>query len=364
MENQTAKRARTDTNGTRDLKCWAVLGAKQPFTPYIASAPVSLKPRDVEVKVTHCGLCSLDVAIQDDEWHMGKFPDVPGHEIAGVVTAVGERVRLVKVGDRVVVGFEGNSCGTCPDCISGDIQQCPERKTLGMDGNFGGFAERVTVTEECVHRIPEGMSSAGAAPLLCIANCVYASFVQYGLKPIDRVAVAGLGAIGQMAVRMAVKWGCHVTVVSTSPAKKTLALKLGASEFVHAKDENETKALAGKVDFMLVCYGGCECNTKADIHVSLANDLVPMMRHGGKIIVLSVFSKPIEVPMFPLMMKRLTVASTGGGTHQDMENMLKFCQRHNIEADIEVVPFSKVNDAIARWKRGDGPSRFVLEADS
>src|SRR6201985_3168544 len=209
-----------------------------------------LGPNEVDIRISHCGVCRSDLHLIDNDWQVSKFPFVPGHEIVGTVEAVGTAVRNLQPGERVGVGWQAGSCGNCKWCRSGKENLCPESKPTCVHRN-GGFADAVRVPARFVVPIPEALDSENAAPLLCAGITVYTPLRTYGVSPASRVGVVGIGGVGHLALQFARVFGAEVTAFSTSPAKEPDARSLGADHFVNTRETKTLKKLAGHFDLIL-----------------------------------------------------------------------------------------------------------------
>jgi len=313
-------------------------------------------PCDVLIDVLYCGVCHSDIHQARDEWGGSIYPMVPGHEIVGRVSGVGASVRRWKTGDAVGVGCFVDSCRQCEACRAGDEQYCAKgpsftynsREQDGRTPTFGGYSTRITVDEQYVVRVPDGLPLDAAAPLLCAGITLYSPLRHFGVKAGDRVAVAGLGGLGRMGVKLAKALGAHVTVLSHSPGKKEDARRLGADDFV----AGDLRA-AGPFDVVLDT-------------ISAAHDYdayLGTLRRDGTMVLLGV---PPAAPIEPssLIGKRRRLAGSMIGGIRETQEMLDFCARHHIAADIETIPIQRINEAYERALRSDVRYRFVVDLGS
>ncbi|GAA2597057.1 NADPH-dependent aldehyde reductase Ahr [Winogradskya consettensis] len=308
-----------------------------------------LKPREVEVAVSHCGVCLTDVNLIDDLYGITRFPFVAGHESIGVVTAVGADVdpRFVAVGQRVGVGAIGGSCETCEWCLSGQQNLCPDKDDLVGRGDGGAFASHVRASDwRHVQQIPEALPSAAAAPLLCAGSTVFPPLLRNGVRPTDRVAVVGVGGLGHLAIKFLAAWGCHVTAITSTAAKAEDARRFGAHEVIAGKD-----LTASSFDFVLSTAPG-------DLPWG---DYVKALRPRGTLCFVGVPHAPVSFGGIDLMMGERRVVGGVVGTPVEVQLMLEFAARHGIVAEIETYPVAKIDDAIERVRRGDARYRVVLE---
>lgn len=315
--------------------------------------------KDVTFKVLYCGICHSDLHMVKNEWGSSTYPLVPGHEIAGEVTEVGSKVQKFKVGDKVGVGCMVGACHSCDSCSNNLENYCPKMiLTYGAkyhDGTttYGGYSDIMVADEHFIVRIPDNLSLDGAAPLLCAGITVYSPLKYFGLdKPGLHVGVVGLGGLGHVAVKFAKALGVKVTVISTSPNKKKEAIEhLGADSFLVSRDQDQMQAAMGTMDGIIDT-------------VSVLHPLVPLfglLKSHGKIVMVGAPEKPLEVPAFSLIMGRKTLAGSCIGGIKETQEMIDFAAKHNITADIEVIPVDYVNTAMERLAKADVRYRFVID---
>lgn len=309
-----------------------------------------LGPNEVDVRVTHCGVCHTDLGMIDDEWGFSRFPVVAGHEVVGLVEAVGSAVdrALLPVGLRVGVGGTAGSCFRCEWCLSGRQNLCPHKDDTVLRGDRGGFASHVRASDwRHVHPIPDEIPSAQAAPLLCAGTTVFPPLLEHGVRPIDRVAVVGVGGLGHLAIQFLAKWGCEVTAVSTTPAKEADARRFGATGFISEKGALR----ANSFDFVL-------STVSADLPW---DDYLAALRPQGKLCVVGVPSGPISTAALSLLPGEKAVVGGITGSPVRTRQMLEFAARHQVRAAVETVPATEVDRAIDRVRRGEARYRVVLE---
>ena len=320
------------------------------------------KPHDVLIEILYCGICHSDIHQARDEWGGAIFPMVPGHEIVGKVKQVGSAVAKWKVGDTVGVGCFVDSCRECTPCKQGDEQFCEKGGSLTYNSTeqdkktptYGGYSEQITVDENYVLRIPEGMPLDRTAPLLCAGITTYSPLRHYHIQPGQKVAVLGLGGLGHMGVKLAKAMGAEVTVLSHSPQKAAEAKKLGADHFFATQDKNVFKTHANQFDFIL--------NTISAEHDY--NDYLGLLKLDGAMVVVGVPEKALPVSAMTLISKRRKIAGSLIGGISETQEMLDFCAKHNVLADIELTPIQKVNEAYERVIKGDVHYRFVIDMQS
>lgn len=339
---------------------YAVQTAKSKFAPFIVERR---EPRahDVLIDIRWCGICHSDVHAARDEWGRSLFPMVPGHEIVGTVSRVGDAVRKWQAGDTVGVGCFVDSCRKCAACLAGEEQFCEPGASFTYNGHeqdgrtptFGGYSTRIVVDENYVLRIPAGMDLERTAPLLCAGITTYSPLKRYHVGPGSRVAVLGLGGLGHVGVRIAHAFGAEVTVLSHSPKKKADALRLGADAFMATADPRELQAHAKQFDFIL--------DTVSARHDY--NSYLNLLRLGGAMVLVGL-PEPSLLSAGPLINGRRQIAgSLIGGIHETQE-MLDFCAAHQVLADVEPIKVQYLDQAYDRMVRSDVHYRFVIDIES
>jgi uncharacterized zinc-type alcohol dehydrogenase-like protein len=330
---------------------YAASSAKGELKPFNYD-PGDLGLEDVEIQVTHCGLCHSDLSMLDNDWGMTTYPFVPGHEVVGNVVALGEEAKGLKIGQRVGVGWSARSCLSCRQCLSGNHHLCPQVQGT-IIGRHGGFADRVRVQWPWVRPLPEPLSSATTGPLFCGGVTVFAPFYIYNIPSTARVGVIGIGGLGHMALQFANKWGCEVHAFTTSDSKEAEARKLGA-HFVHnTKQEGVLKKLAGSLDLIVSTI-----NVPPDVP-GLLDTLAP----NGRLHSVGAIVQPLQVPAFSLIMGQRAISGSPSGSPTTIDHMLEFSARHSIAPITENFPMSKINDAIERLRSGKARYRIVLIND-
>jgi uncharacterized zinc-type alcohol dehydrogenase-like protein len=321
--------------------------------------------RDVQIEILFCGICHSDLHYARDEWHdvlPAVYPCVPGHEIVGRVTKIGPAATRFKLGDLVGVGCLVDSDGTCTHCKAGMENFCanqvltyggPDRhKTAAV--TYGGYSGSIVVDDRFVLRIPSNLDLAGAAPLLCAGITTYSPLRHWGVTKGKKVGIVGLGGLGHMGVKIAHALGAHVVVFTTSPGKKDDALRLGADEVVLSRNANEMKKHAGSFDFILDAVS-------ADHDI---NAFIHLLAHDGNITLVGAPAKPLAVGAFGLILGRRSLSGSIIGGIAETQEMLDFCGRHNITADVEVIPVQKINEAWERMVKSDVKYRFAIDMAS
>lgn len=315
----------------------------------ISFNPGPLLPEQVEVRVESCGICHSDLSMIENAWGNSRFPLVPGHEVIGIVEAVGEQSRGINIGDRVGLGWFSGSCMACRSCLSGNHQLCATAEQI-IVGRHGGFADRVRANWQWAVKLPEALAPASAGPLFCGGITVFAPIADFGIKPTDRVGVVGIGGLGHLALQFLNKWGCEVTAFSSNPAKAGEALQLGAHHVVSSRDSAAIGKLAGSLDFILVT-----ANVPLDWNAYLAA-LAP----NGRLHFVGAVLEPVPVPAFALIGGRKSVSGSPLGSPATVATMLDFCARHQIAPVVESFPMHEVNAALDHLRAGRARHRIVL----
>jgi alcohol/geraniol dehydrogenase (NADP+) len=311
----------------------------------------ALGPFDVEVKVSHCGICHSDLHLLANDWGISTYPLVPGHEIVGHVTEMGASVAHLTRGQRVGIGWQSGSCGTCEQCVKGNENLCGALKATCV-GNLGGFANFVQTDSRFAFPIPESLASENVAPLLCAGITVYAPFRAFNVKPTDRIGVIGIGGLGHLAIQFGKAWGCEVTAFSSSPDKEAEARKFGASKFVSSTNSKLMAETANSLDFII---------STVNVDLEWAN-FVNCLRPDGKLCFVGIPPSDLKISVVSLLGGRRSIcASPIGGRHLIRE-MLEFSARHRIVAQTEVVPMAAVNEALKRVGANTARYRMVLKA--
>ncbi|MDI2131862.1 NAD(P)-dependent alcohol dehydrogenase [Yinghuangia seranimata] len=339
------------------VAAYAAPAAKAPLErTTIARRPVG--PHDVLIEIKYSGICHSDIHQVKEEWGESLFPMVPGHEIAGVVTAVGDQVTKHKVGDRVGVGCFVDSCGECDNCKAGMEQFCltGATATYPVDPNgdhmYGGYSTHIVVTENFALKIPEGVALDVAAPLLCAGITLYSPLKRWGAGPGKKVAVVGLGGLGHMGVKIAAALGAEVTVLSQSLRKQEDGLRLGAEAFYATSDPATFEELAGSFDLIV-------STVSANFDL---NAILGLVKTGGVFVNVGAPADPLPVHLFSLIDGNKTLAGSMIGGIAETQEMLDFCAEHGLGADIELIDADRINEAYDRVLAGDVRYRFVIDA--
>ena len=317
-----------------------------------------LRPDDIAVRVDYCGVCHTDLQAVDDHDRHATEPLVPGHEFTGVVTETGAEVRGFSVGDQVAVGNIVDSCGECAMCEAGQENFCHSFPTLTYGGSdrqdgtitLGGYSREYVVREAFAYRLPPGLDPAAAAPLLCAGVTVWEPLRSLGVGPGSRVAVAGLGGLGHLTVKLAAALGATTTVISRTPEKQNDARRLGADNFLTSTDAQQLADARDSFDVVIDT-------------ISAPHDLAPLLKLvavDGTLSLLG-YLGPISLETMDLLVGRKRLSSAGSGGRPGTAEMLQFCADHNIAADVEVLPSAQVGTALDRLRRNDVRYRFVLD---
>ncbi|MEQ6248705.1 NAD(P)-dependent alcohol dehydrogenase [Sulfitobacter sp. HNIBRBA3233] len=332
-------------------------------------APVRFERQDprageVAIEIMYSGVCHSDLHQCADDWNNTVYPCVPGHEIVGRITATGEGVKGLSEGDIVGVGCMVNSCQECESCKQGDEQYCsgPKSCTLTYNGpkvpdgtnTYGGYTDAIVVRQEFVVRIPDALDPAAAAPILCAGVTTYNPMKHFGLKSGQRLAVAGIGGLGHMAVKIGKALGAHVTALTTSPEKSDELRGIGADEVIVMTDDDALEAAAMSFDLLI--------NT-----IPYPHDIAPylgLMKPNTTLVMVGNMMGVEEFVPGPLVFHRIALAGSLIGGIADTQEVLDFCAEHGIEPEIERIAIDEVNNAFARMKNEDVRFRHVIDIET
>jgi len=333
------------------IKGLAATGPGKELEPFEYD-PGDLGRGEVEIAVSHCGICHSDLSMLNNDWGFSNYPLIAGHEVVGTIAGIGEGASRFKIGERVGLGWFSRSCNTCPQCMRGDHNLCATAE-MTIVGRHGGFANRVRCHETWATRVPDSLDPAKAGPLFCGGITVFGPIVENKVSPMDRVGVIGIGGLGHMAVRFLRAWGCEVTAFTSSESKFDEARQLGAHRVVNSRDASALEKEAGKFDFIL-----------STVNVSLDwAKYFAALAPRGRFHTVGAVDKPIEVAAFDLIMGQKSLSGSPLGSPAIVDRMLEFCSRHKIEPVTEFYPMSKINDALEHLKAGKARYRIVLEND-
>jgi len=311
--------------------------------------PGELGMHEVEISITHCGICHSDIHLISNDWGISQYPFIPGHEVIGTVTAIGSHVSSLAAGQRVGLGWQSNSCGECEWCTQGLENLCPQSEATCVH-RHGGYANRVRANARFVVRIPDVLPSEEAAPLLCGGITVYNPMRDHAINPSSRVGVVGIGGLGHLAIQFARVFGAEVTAFSSSAAKEEEARAFGAHRFVNTRESKAMKEIAGTQDFIL--------NTaNADQDWSV---LIQALRPTGTLGLVGVPPSPVSLQAFPLIAGVRTVTGSPIGSPHRIREMLDVAARHGVKATTEPFPMAKANEAIEKVKKNKVRYRAVL----
>jgi alcohol/geraniol dehydrogenase (NADP+) len=311
--------------------------------------PGELKAHEVEIKISHCGVCHSDVHLIDNDWGISKYPFIPGHEIVGTVVAVGSDVIDRTMGERVGVGWQADSCGICEWCRQGEENLCAKAQPTCV-GRNGGFADRVRVNSRFAVPVPTALESENAAPLMCAGITVYSPLRNYDVRPSSRVGVIGIGGLGHLGIQFAKAFGAEVTAFSTSKDKEAEAKSLGAHNFVNTRDTGALKKVAGSFDLLLST-------------VSADQDwqaYVNALRPKGMLCLVGASPAPVQVQGASLISHQKAVSGSNTGSPHDLAEMLDVAARHGVKAITERFAMAKANDAVTKVKKNQVRYRAVL----
>lgn len=318
--------------------------------------------KDVEIDILYCGVCHSDLHTARNEWHGTVYPNVPGHEIVGRITKVGNDVSKFKVGDLAAVGCMVDSCRDCEYCRDGLEQYCEEGNIQTYNGadkhlnkqTFGGYSERIVVDQDFVLRMPENLDLAAAAPLLCAGVTTWSPLKHWNVGPGQKVGIVGIGGLGHMGVKLAKAMGAEVVVITTSPSKVEDAKRLGADEVILSTDKEQMIANNNTLHFILDCV-----SAEHDVNAYLR-----LLKTDGTLAIVGAPEHPLPIAAFSLIPGRKSFAGSTIGSIAETQEMLDFCGEHNIVSDIEIIKIQDINEAYERLLKGDIKYRFVIDMAS
>jgi len=308
-------------------------------------------PNEIRVQVDACGICHSDAFVKEGTFPGIDYPRVPGHEVAGVVDAVGENVSQWQEGDRVGVGWHGGHCFTCDACREGDFVNCENALITGISFD-GGYAEYMTAPAEAVAKMPDDLSAEEAAPLLCAGITTYNALRNQGLRPGDLVAVQGIGGLGHLGVQYAAAMGCEVAALSTSADKEDLALNLGSSHFIDASSDDAAEALQA--------LGGADLILATAPNSDAITSVVGGLGRDGSLVIVAATGDPVEVPPMALIQGRKSVSGWPSGSANDSEDTLDFSALTGVTPEIETFPLNEAGTAYDRMMTNEARFRAVL----
>ena len=339
-------------------KGYAAQSAKSLLAPFNFKRR-EVGPHDVLIDIRYCGVCHSDLHQIRDEWNNAIYPMVPGHEIVGTITRVGDQVKNFKVGDLAGIGCFVDSCRKCPSCQEGNDQYC-EKGIAGTYNSFemdkktptyGGYSSCIVVDEKYTLRISENLPLNAVAPLLCAGITTYSPLRHWKVGAGQKVAIAGLGGLGHMGVKFAVSLGAEVTVLSSSPSKEADAKRLGAHHFVNTRDEKAVAQARNQFDFILDTV-----SANHDLNLYL-----DMLKTDRTMVLVGAPPEAVPVEAFSLIAKRKTLAGSMIGGIAETQEMLDYCADHNIVSDIEMIDMKDIEKAYVRMVKGNVRYRFVID---
>ncbi|MCA0933990.1 NAD(P)-dependent alcohol dehydrogenase [Vibrio alginolyticus] len=321
-----------------------------------------LRPNDVAIEITYCGVCHSDLHTVNGDWGPQPYPLVPGHEIVGIVTAVGAKASKYKVGDRVAVGCLVDSCQECDHCHDGEEQYCRNgmTPTYGAPDRHageitqGGYSKHIVVREEFVLRIPESLDMSRTAPILCAGITTYSPLRTWNVTKGSRVGVIGLGGLGHMAVKLAVAMGAEVTVISRTTSKEGKAKALGAKAILASTDEQSMQAAGSSFDLIIDTVP-----TNHDVNL-----YTPLLDLDGTLVIVGQVGPLGELVSVPLLFGRRRVAGSLIGGIAETQELLDFCAEHDIYPECEMIKMDEINHAFKQLAAGDLAHRFVIDMAS
>ena len=345
----------------KNVKAFGTAAAEAPLKEMTIQRR-ELMHNDIEMKILYCGICHSDLHQIKNEFGGATFPLVPGHEIVGKITRVGEHVKKFKVGDLSAIGCIIDSCGKCESCGEGLEQFCDEGVTFSFNSpdkhlggaTFGGFSETYVCDEKYVLHVPATLDLAAAAPLLCAGITVYSPLRHWQAGPGKMVGVLGIGGLGHLAIKIAKAMGAHVVVFTTSPSKVKDAKRLGADEAVLSTDADQMNKYNSKINLIIDTV-----SAKHDVNAYLR-----LLKHDGSVVLVGLPPEQLSVGAFGLVHGRRSFSGSNIGGIAETQEMLDFCAKHNITADIELIKIQQVNEAFDRLQKGDVKYRFVVDMKS
>ena len=321
------------------------------------------RPDDVVIEIQYCGVCHSDLHTARNDWNNTIYPSVPGHEIIGRVVDIGAEVTRFNIGDRVGVGCMVDSCRQCQPCKQGHEQYCNEFPTLTYNANdrhdqritYGGYSDKILASERFILKIPDGLDSAGAAPLLCAGITTWSPLRHWKVDKNSKVAVIGLGGLGHMALKLAKALGADVTLFTRSRDKEEDARQLGADRVVLSTQDDEMNSVNGRFDLII--------DTVPYVHD--LNPYIPTLSVNGTLVLVG-YLGPLDpiLNTSPMVVGRKSIAGSLIGGIAETQEMLDFCGKHGITSDIEVINIQEINEAYERMLKSDVKYRFVIDMES
>jgi uncharacterized zinc-type alcohol dehydrogenase-like protein len=334
-----------------EIRSWAVHAPNQKLEPFTYQ-PAELGIEEVEIAVEYCGLCHSDLSMLSNEWGLSQYPLIPGHEAVGRIVAIGDQVKGLKIGQKVGIGWNAGSCMHCHQCMTGEHNLCASIQPT-IVSHHGGFAERVRAHWAWAILLPENMDMSAVGPLLCAGATVFTPLLTFGVKPIDRVGIVGIGGLGHLGLKFANAWGCEATAFTSTAAKADEAKGFGAHHVINSRDSEDIAKAANTLDFLLITV-----NTPLDWSA-----LAKTLKTNGKMVIVGAVLEPMQISAIDLIFGQKRIAGSLNGGPAATAAMLDFAARHNIYPQVEHFPMSKVNEAIAHLAEGKARYRVVLDSD-
>lgn len=336
------------------VNAWAAFGAGEPlkqFTYELADPG----EEEVEVEVTHCGVCHTDLVFIDNEWGMTPYPFVPGHEIVGRITRLGSVAasKGLSIGQTVGIGWNKESCLHCNQCFSGDSHLCDSAQGTIMHGH-GGFGSHLKTHWHWAIPVPSDVAAEDAGPLFCAGITVFSPLLEYNIRPTDRVGVFGIGGLGHLALQFSKAWGADTVAFSSSNAKQQEIEAFGASAMVSSTDPLAWAEWQGKFDLIVI-------TSFSNIDM---DQVLGLLAPKGRVHVVGLIGGALSTQVPSLLMKAKQLSSSPVGSRAAIGEMLRFAGRHGIKAKTEHFPMSRVNDAVAHLRSGKANYRVVLDVAS
>jgi alcohol dehydrogenase (NADP+) len=339
-------------------KAYAAQSATTPLAPWSLDRREP-KPHDVQIDILYCGVCHSDLHTVRNEWGGTVYPAVPGHEIVGRVTKVGNHVKRFKEGDLAAVGCLVDSCRECANCKEGLEQYCLNgmvgtynaQQKDGSGITYGGYSKQIVVTEDFVLNISDKQPLEAIAPLLCAGITTYSPLKHWKVGKGDKVGILGLGGLGHMGVKLAASFGAEVTMLSHSPSKEADAKRLGAHNFVLTKDAEQVAKMNGYFDFILDTV-----SAEHDYNLYLN-----LLATNGTMVCVGAPPTPAQIPAFNLIFQRRSIGGSLIGGLPETQEMLDYCAENNIVSDVEVIDIKDINESYERMLKGDVKYRFVID---
>jgi uncharacterized zinc-type alcohol dehydrogenase-like protein len=331
------------------IQAYAAYDVRKGLATY-AYEPAPLGPLDVELEITHCGICHTDLHFIDNDWGFTSYPFIPGHEIVGTIRAKGELVDGARLGQRVGVGVMTGGCFQCEWCLTGQDHLCPQGQS-SFDALSGGFADSIRLDSRFAIPIPGAITSAEAAPLFCGGITVFSPLLHHGVNAHTRLGIVSIGGLGHLALQYGRALGCQTTAFSTTPSKEAESLHFGATKFINLQDEEQMAAQTDTLDFILT-------TASADLPWAA---LINVLRPNGTLCLVGIPKHEVHFPAGPFIFKQKRVIGSIIGSRDIINRMLAFSARNGVRPQIERFPMHDVNTALDRLRAGQVRYRIVLE---